>query len=91
MSKHEITLLVADSNRTNLDTIKNTLTSFDDTPYKISSAKSCKEVTSMIAGGDVAILLLDPNMNVFATTASNATTSSYACYFDKVLKEIFQN
>jgi legumain len=30
--------------------------------------------------------LLDPNMNVFATTASNATTSSYACYFDKARK-----
>ena len=29
--------------------------------------------------------LLDPNLNVFATTASNATTSSFACYFDKVL------
>merc|ERR1712180_385181 len=27
--------------------------------------------------------LLDPNLNVFATTASNATTSSFACYFDK--------
>jgi len=26
--------------------------------------------------------LLDKNMSVFATTASNATTSSYACYFD---------
>ena len=26
----------------------------------------------------------DPNLNVFATTASNATTSSFACYFDKV-------
>ena len=25
-------------------------------------------------------------MNVFATTASNATTSSYACYFDKQRK-----
>jgi len=62
MSKHEIALLVADSNHTNLDIIKNTLTSFDDTPYKISSAKSCKEVISMIAGGDVDILLLDHNM-----------------------------
>jgi len=30
--------------------------------------------------------LLDPNMNVFATTASNATTSSFACYFDKARK-----
>ena len=29
--------------------------------------------------------LLDPSLNVFATTASNATTSSFACYFDKVL------
>ena len=26
--------------------------------------------------------LTDDSMNVFATTASNATTSSYACYFD---------
>jgi len=26
--------------------------------------------------------LLDPILNVFATTASNATTSSYACYYD---------
>jgi len=30
--------------------------------------------------------LLDPNLNVFATTASNATTSSFACYFDKARK-----
>merc|ERR1712047_121004 len=30
--------------------------------------------------------LLDPNLNVFATTASNATTSSFACYFDKAWK-----
>jgi len=30
--------------------------------------------------------LLDPTMNVFATTASNATTSSYACYFDEERK-----
>merc|ERR1712055_1238867 len=30
--------------------------------------------------------LLDPSMNVYATTASNATTSSYACYFDKARK-----
>jgi legumain len=30
--------------------------------------------------------LLDPKMNVYATTASNATTSSYACYFDKMRK-----
>jgi len=30
--------------------------------------------------------LLDPTMNVFATTASNGTTSSYACYFDKARK-----
>jgi len=28
--------------------------------------------------------LLDPKMNVYATTASNATTSSFACYFDPV-------
>ena len=27
--------------------------------------------------------LLPNNMNVFATTASNATTSSFACYFDE--------
>merc|ERR1712142_1194450 len=26
--------------------------------------------------------LLKPSMNVFATTASNSTTSSYACYYD---------
>ena len=32
--------------------------------------------------------LLDANMNVFATTASNATTSSFACYFDKVAKMV---
>ena len=25
-------------------------------------------------------------MNVFATTASNATTSSYACYYDPLRK-----
>lgn len=30
--------------------------------------------------------LLDPKMNVFATTASNATTSSYACYYDPLRK-----
>jgi len=30
--------------------------------------------------------LLPDNVNVFATTASNATTSSYACYFDKTRK-----
>merc|ERR1712198_638663 len=30
--------------------------------------------------------LLPENVNVFATTASNATTSSYACYFDKARK-----
>jgi legumain len=30
--------------------------------------------------------LLPDNVNVFATTASNATTSSYACYFDKKRK-----
>jgi len=30
--------------------------------------------------------LLPDNVNVFATTASNATTSSYACYFDKARK-----
>jgi len=30
--------------------------------------------------------LLPKNVNVFATTASNATTSSYACYFDKTRK-----
>jgi len=30
--------------------------------------------------------LLADNVNVFATTASNATTSSYACYFDKQRK-----
>jgi len=30
--------------------------------------------------------LLPSNVNVFATTASNATTSSYACYFDKARK-----
>jgi len=28
--------------------------------------------------------LLNPNMNVYATTASNATTSSFACYFDPI-------
>jgi legumain len=27
--------------------------------------------------------LLPDDIEVFATTASNATTSSYACYFDK--------
>jgi len=27
---------------------------------------------------------LSSDMNVFATTAANATTSSYACYFDKI-------
>ena len=26
--------------------------------------------------------LLDSSLNVFATTASNATTSSFACYYD---------
>merc|ERR1712013_818253 len=30
--------------------------------------------------------LLPKDVNVFATTASNATTSSYACYFDKQRK-----
>lgn len=30
--------------------------------------------------------LLSPSMNVFATTASNSTTSSYACYFDPARK-----
>jgi len=30
--------------------------------------------------------LLDPKLNVFATTASNATTSSYACYYDPLRK-----
>jgi hypothetical protein len=30
--------------------------------------------------------LLSPALNVFATTASNATTSSYACYYDDTLK-----
>merc|ERR1719483_1526584 len=30
--------------------------------------------------------LLPDNVDVFATTASNATTSSYACYFDKERK-----
>eukprot|EP00090_Calanus_glacialis_P034071 TRINITY_DN5688_c0_g1_i1.p1 TRINITY_DN5688_c0_g1~~TRINITY_DN5688_c0_g1_i1.p1 ORF type:complete len:453 (-),score=129.03 TRINITY_DN5688_c0_g1_i1:165-1523(-) len=30
--------------------------------------------------------LLPADVNVFATTASNATTSSYACYFDKARK-----
>jgi len=30
--------------------------------------------------------LLSDNINVFATTASNATTSSYACYYDKQRK-----
>jgi len=30
--------------------------------------------------------LLSEDMNVYATTASNATTSSYACYFDKARK-----
>jgi len=30
--------------------------------------------------------LLPSNMNVFATTASNATTSSFACYFDEKRK-----
>ena len=30
--------------------------------------------------------MLPDNVNVFATTASNATTSSYACYFDKARK-----
>merc|ERR1712061_225929 len=29
--------------------------------------------------------LLPSNLNVFATTASNATTSSFACYFDESL------
>merc|ERR1719427_2559631 len=31
--------------------------------------------------------LLPSNVNAFATTASNATTSSYACYFDKWLED----
>ena len=30
--------------------------------------------------------LLPSNMNVFATTASNDTTSSFACYFDEKRK-----
>jgi len=30
--------------------------------------------------------LLSDNINVYATTASNATTSSYACYYDKKRK-----
>jgi len=30
--------------------------------------------------------LLPKNLNVFATTASNATTSSFACYFDEARK-----
>merc|ERR1719175_250391 len=30
--------------------------------------------------------LLDDSINVFATTASNATTSSYACYYDPARK-----
>merc|ERR1712055_301603 len=30
--------------------------------------------------------LLDPTMNVYATTASNATASSYACYYDPARK-----
>jgi len=30
--------------------------------------------------------LLEDSINVFATTASNATASSYACYFDKARK-----
>lgn len=30
--------------------------------------------------------LLPSNLNVFATTASNATTSSFACYYDKARK-----
>ena len=30
--------------------------------------------------------MLPADVNVFATTASNATTSSYACYFDKARK-----
>ena len=29
---------------------------------------------------------MSPNLNVFATTASNATTSSYACYYDETYK-----
>ena len=30
--------------------------------------------------------LLPENINIYATTASNATTSSYACYYDDTLK-----
>merc|ERR1719219_70012 len=30
--------------------------------------------------------LLPDNINIYATTASNATTSSYACYYDDKLK-----
>lgn len=30
--------------------------------------------------------LLSPHLNVYATTASNATTSSYACYYDETYK-----
>ena len=30
--------------------------------------------------------LLKDNLNIYATTASNATTSSYACYYDDLLR-----
>lgn len=62
MSKHEIRLLVADSNHPNLEIIKKTLTAFDDTSYTISSANSWKKVSTMISEGDVDILLLEHNM-----------------------------
>lgn len=54
--------------------------------YKAQKYKKMVFYVEACESGSMFKGLLDPTMNVFATTASNATTSSYACYFDKERK-----
>lgn len=64
-------------------------TTFVNTLKEMNKAKMYKKMTIYVEAcesGSMFKGLLPEDIDIFATTASNSTTSSYACYFDDVLK-----
>lgn len=64
-------------------------TTFTSTLKEMHSNNQYRKMTIYIEAcesGSMFKGLLPDNVNIYATTASNATTSSYACYYDDTLK-----